>query len=168
MKTGKISIPANLKAIEWFEKILEGLLAACFLTILVLVILQVFLRYVLNTSIVGANEIIIILFVYTTSIGAALAAGRGEHVSLTFATEALPEKPQKVLARVCLLLVAFINGAMVWHSLHWIGITGGYLMPSTGLSRWVAQIAIPIGCSLATAYCLLKACSSSKQKGTGS
>ena len=153
---------------KFLTSILEGLLAVCFLTILVLVVLQVFLRYVLNTSIVGANEIIIILFVYTTSIGGALAAGRGEHISLTFATEALPEKAQKVLARVCLLLVAFINGAMLWYSLHWIGITGDYLMPSTGLSRWVAQISVPIGCSLATAYCFLKAFSSSKQKGTGS
>jgi len=148
--------------------LLEGLIAVCFFTILVVVILQVFLRYVLNTSIVGANETIVILFVYTTAIGGALAAGRGEHISLTFATDAFSKKTQKTITRICLLLVAFINGAMVWFSFHWIGITGGYLMPSTGLSRWVAQISVPIGCTFAMVYCLLKAFSSSKQKGTGS
>ena len=147
------------------ENLLEGLLVLCFLTIFVLVVLQVFLRYVLNTSIVGANEVIVILFVYTTAIGGAIAAGRGEHISLTFATETLPQKVQPVLARICLLLVAFINGVMVWFSFHWIGITGGYLMPSTGLSRAVAQVSIPIGCGLAAIYCLVKAFSSSGEKG---
>ncbi len=150
------------------EKVLEGLLACCFLTIFVLVVLQVFLRYVLNTSITGANEIIVILFVYTTAIGGALAAGRGEHIALTFATEALPKKIQQTLARICLLLVASINGVMVWYSLHWIGVTGGYLMPSTGLPRIVAQISIPIGCGLATLYCVVKALSPSETKGSSS
>jgi TRAP-type C4-dicarboxylate transport system permease small subunit len=146
--------------------LLEGLLAICFFTILVLVVLQVFLRYVLNTSIVGANEVIVILFVYTSAIGGAIAAGRGEHISLTFATEMLSKKAQQVLARVCLVLVAFINAVMVWFSFHWIGITGGYLMPSTGLSRAVTQVSIPIGCGLAVIYCLVKAFSPAEEKGS--
>ncbi|MBH53020.1 MAG: hypothetical protein CMI18_01590 [Opitutaceae bacterium] len=153
---------------KFLANLLEGLLAVCFFTILVVVVLQVFLRYVLNTSIVGANEVIVILFVYTTSIGGALAAGRGEHISLTFATDTFSKKIQRGLTRLCLLLVAFINGVMVWFSFHWIEITGGYLMPSTGLSRWVAQVSVPIGCSLAVVYCLLKAFSTLKQKGSGS
>ena len=148
------------------ENVLEGLLAICFFTILIVVVLQVFLRYVLNTSIVGANEVIVILFVYTTAIGGALAAGRGEHISLTFATDALSKKVQPVLARFCLLLVAFINGTMVWFSFHWIGITGGYLMPSTGLSRAVTQVSVPIGCGLAVIYCLVKAFSRAEGKGS--
>ena len=138
-------------------KFLEGVVACAFLMIFALVVIQVFLRYVLNTSITGANEVIIILFVYTTSIGGALAAGRREHIALTFATEMLPEVVRKLLARTSLLLVAFINGVMVWFSLHWIGITGDYLMPSTGLTRSVAQFSIPLGCGLAAFYCLVKA-----------
>ncbi len=137
--------------------ILEGVVACAFLTIFALVVIQVFLRYVLNTSIIGANEVIIILFVYTTSIGGALAAGRREHIALTFAIEMLPEPLRKLMARVSFLLVAFINGVMAWFSLHWIGITGDYLMPSTGLTRSVAQNSIPLGCCLAALYCLVKA-----------
>jgi len=158
-----------MKTVENFlATILEGLLACCFLAIFSLVILQVFLRYALNTSIVGANEIIVVLFVYTTAIGGALAAGRGEHIALTFATETFPKRVQRALARICLLLVAFINAVMVWFSVHWISVTGGYLMPSTGLARWVAQISVPLGCGLAVIYCVVKAFSSSTQKGTSS
>ena len=53
-------------------------------------------------------------------------------------------------------MVAAINAIMVWFSFHWISITGDYLMPSTGLPRIVAQLSIPLGCGLATLYCLTK------------
>jgi|TARA_B110000003_G_scaffold48616_1_gene47203 TRAP-type C4-dicarboxylate transport system permease small subunit len=147
-----------MKSIEQIlAGILEGVIACAFLAIFILVVIQVFLRYVLNSAIPGANEVVIILFVYTTALGGALAAGRGEHIALTFATDLLPEAIRKVMARISFLLVAWINGVMVWFSLHWIGVTGDYLMPSTGLTRSVTQISIPFGCGLAGIYCLLKA-----------
>jgi len=136
---------------------LEGLLVCAFLLILTLVVTQVILRYVFNSSITGANETVIILFVYTTSLGGALAAGRREHISFTFAVESLPENLRKAMDILCFLLIAVINGVMAWYSLHWISITGDYLMPSTGLTRSVAQISIPAGCGLAVLFCLVKA-----------
>ncbi|MFT4640470.1 MAG: C4-dicarboxylate transporter DctQ subunit [Verrucomicrobiales bacterium] len=137
--------------------LLEGLLAAAFLVIFALVVIQVVLRYVFNSSIPGANEVIIILFVYTTAIGGAIAAGRSEHIALTFAIDKLSPPASKAMDVLGLALVALINAVMVWHSLHWIGITGDYLMPSTGLPRMIAQASIPIGCGLATVYCAVKA-----------
>jgi len=136
---------------------LEALLIIGFLAIFALVVIQVFLRYVLNTSITGANEVIIILFVYTTAIGGAIAAGKREHIAITFAIDWLPSKARQIIDQLGLLLVAAINAIMVWFSFHWIGITGDYLMPSTGLPRIVAQLSIPLGCGLATLYCLTKA-----------
>jgi len=137
--------------------LMEGLLVCAFLVILILVVTQVILRYVFNSGITGANETLIILFVYTTSLGGALAAGRREHIALTFAVDSLPKNLRKTMDVVSLLLVAVINGVMAWYSLHWISITGDYLMPSTGLPRAVAQVSIPSGCGLAALYCLVKA-----------
>jgi len=80
-----------IKTIESIlTKMLEGLLAICFLAIVTIVITLVVLRYAFNSSITGANEVITILFVYTTSLGAAVAVGRREHISITFAVECLP------------------------------------------------------------------------------
>lgn len=139
------------------RRVLEALLAGLFLVILLLVVIQVALRYLFNESIAGANEFLVILFVYTTAIGGALAAGRDEHISLTFAVDQLSPNRQRLQARLSLLAVAFINGVMVYHSIHWIGVTGSYLMPSTGLPRIVAQFSIPLGCGLATLYCGFRA-----------
>ncbi|SVA64791.1 uncharacterized protein METZ01_LOCUS117645, partial [marine metagenome] len=49
-------------------------LAAIFMLTLILV----FLRYALNQSITGANEIVTILFIYITGIGSAISIGKDE------------------------------------------------------------------------------------------
>lgn len=136
--------------------ILEGLLAMCFLSMVTIVITLVVLRYAFNSSITGANEAVTILFVYTTALGAAVAVGRREHISITFAAECLPPHGRKLADAAGLVLVASLNGVMLVYSIGWIRITGDYLMPTTGLPRMVAQLSIPLGCGLAIAYCLLR------------
>ena len=61
-------------------KTLEGIMAGLLFVILATVATLVTLRYVFNSSITGASELIVIFFVYITSIGAALAIGKGEHL----------------------------------------------------------------------------------------
>lgn len=144
------------KALTILTRSLEAAMALCFFVIFVLVVLLVVLRYFFNSSITGANEIIVVLFVYTTAIGGAIAAGRDEHIAIPFLVEKLPLNAQKALRKVRMLLVGLINAVIVWYSIHWIAITGDYLMPTTGLPRMVAQLSIPIGCGLASLYCLVQ------------
>ena len=68
---------------------LEVLVCLSFLSFFGMVILLVGLRYLFNSSITGANEIITILFVYTTAIGAAIAVGQRGHIAINI----LIEKP---------------------------------------------------------------------------
>jgi TRAP-type C4-dicarboxylate transport system permease small subunit len=137
-------------------RVLEGVMMVSFLAIFVLVVTLVVLRYVFNSSITGANEIITVLFVFTTAIGGAVAVGKREHIAITAVAEKLPTALRKVADATGLLLIALINGVMLWYSVGWIDTTGGFLMPSTGLPRIVAQISIPIGCGLAVLYCGLR------------
>ena len=135
---------------------LEALTTLCFLAILLVVITLVVLRYVFNSSITGANELIIILFVYTTAIGAAVAVGKREHIAISVVAEKLPRKVRKAVDAAGLLFVAIINGILVWYSVIWIRTTGDFLMPSTELPRIVAQLSIPVGSGLAVLYCVLR------------
>jgi len=135
---------------------LEFTLALCLLAIATIVVTLVVLRYVFNTSITGANELVTILFVYTTAIGASVAIGRGEHIAIPFAVESLPARGQKLVTLLELVLVAILNAVLFGYSMGWMQITGQYLMPATGLPRVVAQASVPIGCGLAVIYCFLR------------
>ena len=138
------------------DKLLKAFLVLSIFLIFFLVTILVFMRYVFSTTLVGTNEMISILFVYTTVIGAAVAIGEREHITVRFVVDKLPPAYRKTLDSLTLILIASINAAMVWYSLSsWIPITGNFLMPALQLPQIYAQISVPIGGSLAVLYCLL-------------
>ena len=113
----------------------------------------VFLRYVLNQSITGANEIVTILFIYTTAIGSALSIDKNEHISIDILVNYLSLRNQKIIKVVQLVLLVFLHITIFMYSLEWIKTAGGYLMPATGLPRIITIASIPICCLLSVLYC---------------
>jgi len=138
------------------SRVLEYAVGIGLLAIAATVVLQVILSSCFNSSITGANEVITKLFVYVTAIGAAVAVGRDEHIAITFATEGMPERLQRLVKILSLALVAMLNVVVVAYSVHWIGITGHYLMPTTQLPRVIAQLSVPIGSALAILFCFAR------------
>ncbi len=147
------------------NRLLESLAVLCFVAVFLIVVTLVVLRYVFNSSITGANELITVLFVYSTAIGAAVAVGRGEHIAISFYTGTLSGVRRRLVDAIGLLLVALLNAVMAWYSVEWIRTTGDFLMPSTELPRVVAQLSVPIGSGLAVVYCLLRLLDSATARG---
>ena len=139
-----------------FIRGLENLVALLLACIWLLVGALVTLRYVFNSSIPGANEIVTMLFVFSTSIGAAIGVGRWEHIGITVFVDRLPKRARWILDMIRTGLVGGINGLVVFYSLGWIQTTGQFVMPSTGLPRFVVQVSIPIGCTLAALFCVIR------------
>lgn len=135
---------------------LETFLTYLLFVIFTMIVLLVVLRYVFNTTIIGGNEAALIAFVYTTAIGGALAVSKHEHIAIHYFVELMPKRIQHQLRIFQLVLVATINLAIIWYSVVWIGRTGGFLMPALQLPQFVAQLSVPIGCSLAFVYCLIR------------
>ena len=128
---------------------LVGVLFLVFMITLTLV----FLRYALNQSITGANEIVTILFIYTTAIGAAVSIGKNEHIGIDVFVNLLPSKFHKTIRVLQIVLLFSLHLILFIYCLQWIGKAGGYLMPATGLPRLVAIASVPIGCILCVLYC---------------
>ncbi len=145
----------TLHAVEGFlTKLLEGVVTVFFFIILVVTILLVLLRYGFNSSLIGGNEAIEYLFIYTTAIGAAISVGHREHIKITYFVEKLPARLQKVVDAIGLLLIAFLNGILIWLSLPWIRKVGDFESPVLRIPNQFIQISVPIGCGLVILYCL--------------
>ena len=136
---------------------LEAFIAALFLLVTAAVIGSVVLRYVFNEGIIGSDEAIRIMFIYTTAIGAAVAAGRNDHIAITVGIDLLTPAMRRRMQVLILLLVAVINVFMLWHSLGWIDKTGSYLIPALQLPQFIKQICVPVGCGVAALFCLMRA-----------
>lgn len=133
--------------------VLEAALQLALFLIFAAITGLVFLRYFFGAGVVGANEGATIVFVYASSLGAALAAGRDEHIRVEFLTERLGERGRRSAHALSLFLVGALNVVLVERGIEWIRVTGGYLMPATQLPRVAAQISVPLGCGLAALYC---------------
>ena len=147
---------SDLSAIEkTLSKTLERFLTLLLFVIFATVVLLVILRYVFNTTIIGGNEGALVAFVYTTAIGGALAVAKHEHIAINYFVDLMPVRMHRFVSIFQLILMVIINCAIVWYSIAWIGRTGGFLMPALQLPQSVAQLSVPIGCGLATLYCLI-------------
>ena len=135
--------------ITTFEKrltrILEWILSATFFCFFLLIILLVVLRYLFNTTIIGANEGILVAFVFTTAIGGAVAISRREHIAITYFVDKLPERVRTGIDILGLALIALINAIIAWQSIYWIERTGKFMMPAMQMPQWIAQISVAIG-----------------------
>ena len=134
---------------------LDVVIGSFFAAILFITILQVILRYGFNESVLGANEAMEGLFIYTTAIGAANAVRRKQHISITFLVELLPSRMQKITDVLTHLFIIFLNIMMIYYSVAWIGKVGGNESPVIRIPEWTTQVSIPIGCGLVICYCLI-------------
>ena len=106
-----------------------------------------------NQSITGANEIVTILFIYTTALGAAISIGRNEHIGIDFFVNLLPKKFYKPIRGLQVFLMFALHLILFIYCLEWVEKAGGYLMPATGLPRIVAIASIPTGCIFCILFC---------------
>jgi len=136
-----------------FTKILQAFVALSFLSIVIMIITLVILRYVFNTTIIGGNEFVVILFIYTSALGAAIIVRKREHIAITYFIDKLNTSYKKTIDVLNFLFIAFINGVMVYFSIPWIERTGSYTTAVLSIPQIFAQIIVPIGCGIAILYC---------------
>ena len=135
--------------------ILDGVIASFFAAILLITILQVLLRYGFNASVLGGGEAMEGLFIYTTAIGAAAAIRRRDHIHINFMVKLLPVLLQRFADVLVHLLIAFLNGVIIYYSVAWISVVGDNESPVMRIPEWIFQISIPVGCGLVIFYCLV-------------
>ena len=147
-------------SLQAFERrltsLLEAVLAAGLLGMFLVVVLLVALRYAFQSGLVGANETATVVFVYLSSLGAAVAVGRQEHIRVDLLSARLGRRGRLAVEACNLGMVAILNAVLAASSVAWIDATGQTLMPVTQMPRYLLQASVPLGCGLATLYCAIK------------
>jgi TRAP-type C4-dicarboxylate transport system permease small subunit len=135
--------------------VLETVVTIFFLVILILTITLVIMRYGFNAAIIGGNEAMNYLFIYTTALGAAVSVGRNNHIRITFLIDKLKPGRRNLIELLNYLLIAFINGVMIRYSVPWIRSAGSFESPVLRIPNWLVQVSVPLGCALVIVYCLM-------------
>ena len=135
-------------------RLLEVVITFLFLIILGITITLVVMRYGFNSAIIGGNEAINYLFIYTTALGAAVSIGKVQHIKISYFIDKLKQSHRRYIHILNYTLIGFINAVMIHYSLPWIKSAGYFESPVLRIPNWTVYVSVPIGCSLVILYCL--------------
>lgn len=133
-----------LKKLNNVEKYLGGVL---FLLIVILAFLQVFLRYVLETSVAWTEESSLFLFVWFIYLGASSCTAENKHVCVAMFADALPKRAQLALGIIMNLFWLTFCGLIFYTALQ-VTIMNALRGSSTmgaNLPYAVGMAAVPVG-----------------------
>lgn len=133
-----------------FFKVLEAVLFVLVLALLALVILQVFTRYVLHSSVPWTEEVARMVLVWLVMIGASIATDRKEQYAISFIFERLRGGTRlAVLLLTHLLGIAFVLALVVYGS-EYVRTNLQTVYVATQLSKGYIYAAVPIGAAIMT------------------
>lgn len=147
---------AILRLEQALMHVLTLALIATFAIIFVLVATLVIMRYGFNTTIIGGSEATVMMFIYTTALGAAVDIGRKKHIRIDAVIALLPDRARTWLEGLNLVLIGLLHAALLYYSLQWISAVGMSEDPVLHISEGFIEIAIPIGCVFAILFCITR------------
>lgn len=133
------------RIIKLFEEIVCTLTLA---VIVVLVLVQVFYRYVLSSGILWIDELVINLMVLMVLVGAALATRQGMHTALRMIVDAVPRRASIALNIVAIVATAVFIAVLVWASARYAYDSRRLSTTMLGIPLWLAYGIIPLGGTL--------------------
>lgn len=123
------------------------LIIACSAAMIVVVSVQVALRYLLNTSIDWSDEVSRLLFVWSMFLAIPLGIREGSHVGVELLVQFVPAVPRRQLARVCTVLAIGMMAIVLWQTVRIAADTWDELMPTLAIS--VNWFLVPVALSAA-------------------
>lgn len=111
----------------------------------IIVLLQVFYRYVLNDSLVWAEEIIRYTLVWAIMLGSAVVAARREDIRLDTIPALLGERGGRWLYLVADAMTLVFCGFLFWYGAEFMMRAGSARASASGLPMAYAYAAMPVG-----------------------
>lgn len=131
----------------------EVALSAAFLTVTVLVvIINVILRYGFRSGLFWVEEVATVSFIWSVFVGAAAAYRHKMHIGIDLITSLFPERVRELLSIIINLLMVLINGYIVYLSFLFIQANRLKRTPVLNVPAMYVNAAITVGFGLMTVH----------------
>lgn len=152
------------KICDAVNQVVEYLLFGLGFSMALLVAVQVFFRYVLNSSLFWSEELARYMLVWLSFFGATVAYYRNLHPGVDTLNTMLPRQHQR-LTRITVDLVAMALGAvMVISGTQFAWFVRMQISPALSINKWIVLIIIPLSGVIFFIYALLFFLKSLQQK----
>jgi TRAP-type C4-dicarboxylate transport system permease small subunit len=145
------AIPIPLPQRSWIHlirRITEALTVVLVGSFVLLIILQVFFRFVLNSSITWSEEVVQFLLLWSVMLGSAVASDRQGHIALDPLRDKLGPTGFRIvqwLGGICTLVFC---SCLVFYGIRFIGRVGSMTASASDIPMAYAYAAMPVGAIL--------------------
>ncbi len=114
----------------------------------VMVVLQVFFRYVLNDSLFWAEEFVRAAMVWGVMVASALVAASRNHIRVEVLELMLPPAGRRVVVFIANTLSLAFCLVLLWAGVEFVDRTFFQRSPMLDIPKWWVYLAIPVGAGL--------------------
>lgn len=136
------------KIVSFIDKIEELSLIIMYSLMVIVIFIQVIMRYVFNNSLSWSEELGKFLFVWLSWVGVSIGAKRGEHIKITMLIDKLSPKAAHVANILSDLIVVGICAVTAYYSFSLVMSQGAVHYAGIKISMAWGYLAVAIGCSL--------------------
>ncbi len=132
---------------QWLNKF-EEIVSSCALgAMAIIIVLQVFQRYVLQQSLDWPEELARYLFIFAVYVGSSFAAAERRHLEVTIARTVFGAKIGNYFTILAYLITVVFCGIMfVWGiMMTQFVIESNQVAPALQFPMWIAYVCIPLG-----------------------
>lgn len=138
-----------MKSLEtWIVEINRALVATALATVFLIVFVNVVGRYGFGSSFAWVEEAARHLMILGAFAGAGLALREGRLVAITTFPDRLPDCLARILRWGIVVVMFGFMATMLWLGIRFVEFGWNKETMSTGISRGIPYLAIPIGCAL--------------------
>lgn len=140
---------------KFFFKYFEEFISGAFLCVTVLVVvLNVILRYIFNTGLIWVSEVATACFVWAVFVGAAAAYKHKMHIGIDLFLKIFPRKFQLLINVIIDVMMVLISGYIAYLSVIFIQNSYHKVTPVLGISSAFVSSSLLVGFSLICFYSL--------------
>jgi TRAP-type C4-dicarboxylate transport system permease small subunit len=151
--------PSAVRFRHPFVRRVHALLTAAAVMLLagyfVVVVLQVFFRYVLNDSLYWAEEFVRAAMIWGVMVASALVAASRNHIRVEVLELMLPPAGRRVVVFVANTLSLAFCLLLLWAGVEFVDRTFFQRSPMLDIPKWWVYLAIPVGAGLEALLMLL-------------
>ena len=135
------------------DQVLFYYLSASLFALVGICFAQVVVRYLFGSSFAWAEEISVILMIWSTWAGVCLAVQKGAHLRILFVVERIGSKPRLIIQLITNTLAIIFLAYIVWTSRIVLdGLTHMTLLSLPTVPMKILYFSVPVGCALLIYY----------------
>lgn len=137
-----------LKLSKLFNSVAQFVCYRLLELIVVVIVMQVILRFGFNSPTKWSEEVALICLVWFGMLAAAICVQRNTHVSITFFNDLLPNRGQFVLELIVQLLIGSFATILIVNGYQLVSLTGSVRLPASQIPKGLLYLSAMFGGAL--------------------